>query len=146
MSVEDLYSEFILYHYKNSPYKGVLEDATNDEEGKNLSCGDQIHVYVKFNDNKIETISFDGHGCAISMASASVMAETLSGKSVEEARLIIEEFFKMLKGENHNLDILGDAAIFDNVKRFPMRVKCASLAWRTLERIIDKREQKKAGE
>ncbi|MFW6120085.1 MAG: Fe-S cluster assembly sulfur transfer protein SufU [Petrotogales bacterium] len=142
MNIKDLYSDIILKHYQNSSNKGILSDATDEKEGANLSCGDELKIFMKVEDNTIEEISFEGNGCAISIASASVMTEILKGKKLDDAKEIIENFIHMLKDESYNGEILGDAVIFESVKQFPVRIKCASLAWHTTNEIIENKKNR----
>ncbi|AKI97098.1 Fe-S cluster assembly sulfur transfer protein SufU [Kosmotoga pacifica] len=137
MRLEDLYSDVVMFHYKNSPHRGRLNNPTHEQEGANLSCGDLIHLYLIINDKGIiEELKYDGHGCAVSMASASMLADLVEGTSKEEAKKIIQEFYNMIKGEKYNAELLGDAAVFSSLRQFPVRVKCATLAWHTLEELI----------
>ncbi|GAB6283455.1 MAG: SUF system NifU family Fe-S cluster assembly protein [Ignavibacterium sp.] len=131
--LKELYQQVILDHNKSPRNFHKLDDATNDAEGYNPLCGDQINVYLKIKDNKIEDISFVGHGCAISKASASLMTSTLKGKTIEEAEEIFTKFHNLLTGKysEDNLDELGKLAVFYGVREFPSRIKCASLPWHT---------------
>ena len=139
MDLKELYQEIILEHGKNPRNLGKFENFNKDAEGYNPLCGDKVHVYLKLNENKeIEDISFEGHGCAISMASASIMTDLIKGKSDNEAKEIIEDFLGMIK-ENPNLksNILKEdektkLMCLSGVKQYPMRVKCATLSWHTL--------------
>jgi nitrogen fixation NifU-like protein len=143
MNIRDLYSDIILKHYQNSSNKGVLNNATDEREGANLSCGDELKIFMNIiENNTIEDISFEGNGCAISISSASVMTEILKGKDLKQANDIINNFIKMLKDENYNGEILGDAVIFESVKQFPVRIKCASLAWHTAKEIIENKKNR----
>ncbi|MEA2067199.1 MAG: SUF system NifU family Fe-S cluster assembly protein [Thermotogota bacterium] len=142
MNIRDLYSDIILKHYQNSSNKGVLDDATDLKEGANLSCGDELKVFMNIENSTIEKITFEGNGCAISIASASVMTEILKGKNLKQANDIIDNFIKMLKDKNYNGEILGDAVIFESVKQFPVRIKCASLAWHTAKEIIENKKNR----
>ncbi len=142
MNIKDLYSDIILKHYQNSSNKGILSDATDEKEGANLSCGDELKIFMKLKDNTIEEITFEGNGCAISIASASVMTEILKGKKLDDAKEIIENFIRMLKDESYNGEILGDAVIFESVKQFPVRIKCASLAWYTAKELIENKKNR----
>lgn len=131
--LKELYQQVILDHNKSPRNFHKLDDATNDAEGYNPLCGDQINVYLKIRDNKIEDISFVGHGCAISKASASLMTSTLKGKTIEEAEEIFNKFHNLITGQysEDNLDELGKLAVFYGVREFPSRIKCASLPWHT---------------
>lgn len=142
MNIKDLYSDIILHHYQNSSNKGILSDATDEKEGANLSCGDELKVFMKIENDVIEEITFEGNGCAISIASASIMTEILKGKNLKEANDIIDSFIGMLKDEAYSSEILGDAVIFESVKQFPVRIKCASLAWYTAKEIIEDKKNR----
>lgn len=142
-NLDELYNEIIMEHSMNSYNKKKLDDADLSEVGHNPNCGDEITLEVKLNGNIIENMAFSGHGCAISQASTSVMIDTLRGKNIKEAKEIIETFIKMIKREITNeseLEMLEEAIAFKNVSNMPARVKCALLAWHTLEDMIEKGE------
>ena len=144
MNLKELYQEIILEHGKNPRNLGKTENFNKDAKGNNPLCGDNVHVYLKLNDQrKVEDISFEGSGCAISMASASIMTDLIKGKSDNEAKEIIEDFLGMIK-ENPELknNILKEddktkLMCLSGVKQYPMRVKCATLSWHTLVSAID---------
>lgn len=142
--MEDLtqvYNELIMEHSMNSYNKRKLEKVDYSEIGHNPNCGDEIMLELKLNGNIIEDMAFNGHGCAISQASTSIMIDTLKGKSVEEAKEIIKTFIEMIKRETtdeEQLKKLEDAIAFKNVSNMPARVKCALLAWHTIEDMLDK--------
>ena len=138
MNLKELYQEIILDHGKNPRNLRKTENFNKDAKGHNPLCGDKVHVYLKLNENKkVEDISFEGSGCAISMASASIMTETIKGKDFNVAKKILEHFLNMLKdGSKLSINSLSDdenttMMSLSGVKRFPMRVKCATLAWHT---------------
>ncbi len=139
MNLKELYQEIILEHGKNPRNLRKTENFNKDAKGNNPLCGDNVHVYLKLNEQrKVEDISFEGSGCAISMASASIMTDLIKGKSDNEAKEIIEDFLGMIK-ENPELknDILKEddktkLMCLSGVKQYPMRVKCATLSWHTL--------------
>jgi nitrogen fixation protein NifU and related proteins len=139
MNLKELYQEIILEHGKNPRNLRKTENFNKDAQGKNPLCGDNVHVYLKLNDQKkVEDISFEGSGCAISMASASIMTDLIKGKSDNEAKEIIEDFLGMIK-ENPELktnllkeDDKTKLMCLSGVKQYPMRVKCATLSWHTL--------------
>ena len=143
MNLKELYQEIILEHGKNPRNLGKTENFNKDAKGNNPLCGDNVHVYLKLNDQrKVEDISFEGSGCAISMASASIMTDLIKGKSDNEAKEIIEDFLGMIK-ENPELknkilkeDDKTKLMCLSGVKQYPMRVKCATLAWHTLTSAI----------
>ena len=137
----EVYNELIMEHSMNSYNKKKLDDADFCEIGHNPNCGDEITLELKVNDNVIEDMAFSGHGCAISQASTSIMIDTLKGKTIEEAKEIISIFIDMIKRETKDedeLQKLEDAIAFKNVSNMPARVKCALLAWHTIEDILSK--------
>lgn len=142
--MEDLtavYNELIMEHSMNSYNKRKLEKTDYEQIGHNPNCGDEITLELKMNGNIIEDMAFSGHGCAISQASTSIMIDTLKGKTLEEAQEIVNTFIGMIKREITNeetLKKLEDAIAFKNVANMPARVKCALLAWHTIEEIINK--------
>lgn len=130
-----LYQEMILDHYKKPRNYGALEGATHQAKGHNPLCGDRITVFLKIApDGKIEDIRFEGAGCAISTASASMMAELLTGKTLGEADALFSHFHELLTQDVSEdfAERLGKLRIFGGVREFPMRVKCATLAWHTM--------------
>ena len=139
MNLKELYQEIILEHGKNPRNLRKTENFNKDAQGKNPLCGDNVHIYLKLNDQKkVEDISFEGSGCAISMASASIMTDLIKGKSDNEAKEIIEDFLGMIK-ENPELktnllkeDDKTKLMCLSGVKQYPMRFKCATLSWYTL--------------
>ena len=142
--LDEIYNELIMEHSMNSANKKILGNADFCELGHNPSCGDEISLEVKLNKNIIEDMAFSGHGCAISQASTSIMIDTLRGKTIEEAKGIIKAFIDMIKKETideKELEKLEDAIAFKNISNMPARVKCALLAWHTLEKILDEREK-----
>ncbi len=145
MNFEQLYADFVMHHYKNSMYRGLLPASTCSVEGSNTSCGDSIIIHLEEGESTIQAVRFEGEGCAISQASASVMAEILEGKTYEEAREIVESFEKMLRGESFNESLIGDALFFQGLKDHPMRVKCVTLPWKTAAKALALNEQKKTG-
>ena len=144
----DVYNELIMEHSMNSYNKKKLENADYCEVGHNPNCGDEITLQLKLNGNKIEDMAFSGHGCAISQASTSIMIDTLKGKKVEEAKEIIKIFIEMIKRETtdeEELKKLEDAIAFKNVSNMPARVKCALLAWHTIEDMLNKNDSTGTG-
>ena len=143
MNLKELYQEIILEHGKNPRNLRKTENFNKDAEGHNPLCGDKVHVYLKLNENKkIEDISFEGSGCAISMASASIMTDLVKDKEEHEVKEIIEDFLGMIK-ENPELkskhlkeDEKTKLMCLSGVKQYPMRVKCATLSWHTLTSAI----------
>jgi nitrogen fixation NifU-like protein len=137
----ELYQQVILEHNKNPRNFKKLETATHSAEGYNPLCGDHLVVYLRVNsDNIIEETSFEGDGCAISKASSSMMTASLKGKSLKEAQDLFGQFHKLVTGAlNPDKDdhTLGKLAIFSGIWHFPARVKCASLAWHTMNGAIE---------
>lgn len=143
--ITDIYNDLIMEHSMNSYNKKKLENPTCCEIGHNPNCGDEIEIQIKLNENIIEDMAFTGHGCAISQASTSIMIDTLKGKTIEEAKDIIKTFIDMIKREVKNEDDLKkleDAIAFKNISNMPARVKCALLAWHTIEEMINQKEEK----
>ena len=139
--LSDVYNELIMEHSMNSYNKKKIENANFCEIGHNPNCGDEITLQLKIDDDKIQDMAFSGHGCAISQASTSIMIDTLKGKTIEEAKEIIKIFIEMIKRETKSeeeLEKLEDAIAFRNVANMPARVKCALLAWHTIEDILNK--------
>ena len=139
--LNDVYNELIMEHSMNSYNKKKIDNADFCEVGHNPNCGDEIKLEIKLNGNIIEDMAFSGHGCAISQASTSIMIDTLKGKTIEEAKEIIKTFIDMIKRETKSeeeLRKLEDASCFKNVSNMPARVKCALLAWHTVEDILNK--------
>ena len=145
MDLKDLYQEIILDHGKNPRNLGKFENFNKDAKGHNPLCGDKVHVYLKLDESKkVEDISFEGQGCAISMASASIMTSMVKGKEEHEVKEIINDFLEMIKEkETLNTKLLSEdektkLMCLSGVKQYPMRVKCATLSWHTLTSAIDK--------
>ncbi len=144
--LRELYQQVILDHNKAPRNFRKIEKATNYAEGYNPLCGDNVTVYLIIDENNIiQDISFEGSGCAISKASASLMTSMLKGKSVEEAEKLFNKFHDLVTdklGDEVNLDEFGKLAVFAGVKEFPARVKCASLAWHTLMNALHGKSEK----
>lgn len=138
--LENLYRQVILDHSSYPHHHGLLEDATNQVEMNNPTCGDEIQLQLKIVDGVIEDVRFAGSGCSISTASASMMADAIIGKTEEEALTMIDQFSQMVQGEETDTKQLGDAAILSGVAKFPARIKCATLGWKALERAIEERK------
>lgn len=140
-NMNDIYNDLIMEHSMNSYNKKKLSSSDYKEMGHNPNCGDEISLEVKLNGNIIEDMAFSGHGCAISQASTSIMIDTLKGKTVEEAKEIVKTFISMIKREKTNpekLKKLEEAIAFKNICNMPSRVKCAGLAWHTMDAILEK--------
>lgn len=137
--LRELYQEIILDHNKTPRNFGKIETANRTQEGYNPLCGDHLHVHLHVNGDQIEDISFEGSGCAISKASASLMTAAIKGMPVAEALELFEQFHQMVTAEvDEPVDDeqLGKMAIFAGVREFPMRVKCATLAWHTMKAAV----------
>ena len=144
--LRELYQQVILDHNKSPRNFRKIENPTVALEGYNPLCGDNITIYLELDDNKIiRDISFQGSGCAISKASASLMTSMLKGKSVDEAKFLFEKFHHLVTAkidEEVDLDQLGKLAVFSGVREFPARVKCASLAWHTMINALEGKGEK----
>ncbi len=139
--LNEMYNDIIMEHSMNSYNKKNIEKCDFCEKGHNPNCGDEIEIEVKLNGDIIEDMGFTGHGCAISQSSTSVMIDVLKGKTLEEAKEIIKTFIDMIKREitdEEELKKLEDAIAFKNVSNMPARVKCALLAWHTMEDLLNK--------
>lgn len=137
--LSDLYQEVILDHNKSPRNFHKLEGANRTAEGYNPLCGDKVTVYIKLDGDVIEEITFQGSGCAISKASASMMTDSLKGKTAAEAEALFDKVHKMLTGEmapKDNSDMLGKLTVLSGVCNFPARVKCASLSWHTFHTAL----------
>ncbi|HRC62116.1 MAG: SUF system NifU family Fe-S cluster assembly protein [Dehalococcoidia bacterium] len=134
--LEDLYRDILLDHYRNPRNRGRLGAASCSADGANPLCGDQITLDVTLDGDRIADIAFDGNGCSISQASASMMTEYVKGRSVEEAHDGIQAFQRMMVEGEPLGEEYGDIEALVGVAKFPVRVKCASLAWKTLEQAL----------
>ena len=140
--LESVYTDIIMEQSMATYNKHKLEEKDKEEHGHNPSCGDDITLEIKYDGNRIKDLAFTGHGCAISQASTSIMIDLLKGKTKEEALKLIETFTKMIKREEvkeEDLELLEDANALKNISNMPARVKCALLAWHTLEDMIEKK-------
>lgn len=140
--LQDLYQQMILDHYRRPRNCRRLEGSVCTARGDNPLCGDKVTVFADVADGVIRDVSFEGSGCAISTASASIMTESVKGKTVEEARAVFERFHDLVTGQREpgqNGEDLGKLEIFAGVRQYPMRVKCATLAWHTLEAALTRR-------
>jgi nitrogen fixation NifU-like protein len=136
--LHDLYQEILLDHYKRPRNFGPLLGADGDAEGHNPLCGDRVHVHVKLDGDRLGEVRFEGSGCAISTASASMMTEAVRGKTRAEAAALYERFHDVVTGAAAGDDeVLGELAALSGVREFPMRVKCATLAWHTLRAALE---------
>ena len=148
MDLKDLYQQLILDHGKNPRNLGNFENFNKDAKGHNPLCGDKVHVYLKLDENKkISDIKFEGEGCAISMASASIMTELMKNKEEPEVKELIDDFLKMIKDSPElsskiiSEDEKTKLMCLSGVKQYPMRVKCATLSWHTLISAIDEKKE-----
>ena len=148
MDLKELYQEIILDHGKNPRNLGKFDNYNKDAKGHNPLCGDDVHVYLRLNENKkVDDIKFEGKGCAISMASASIMTEMVRGKEEIEVKEIITDFLKMIKEKDEltnnilNEDEKTKLMCLSGVKQYPMRVKCATLSWHTLSSALDNSQE-----
>ena len=148
MNLKELYQEIILDHGKNPRNLRRSENFNKDAKGHNPLCGDHVHVFLKIDENKkVEDISFEGHGCAISMASASIMTDLVRGKEEFEVKEILNDFLEMIKEKDGiNTKLLSEdektkLMCLSGVKQYPMRVKCATLSWHTLTSALDNSQQ-----
>ena len=149
MALEELYREVILDHYRNPRNKGRLEHPQASAQGVNPLCGDEITIEVSFDGDKVSEVAVDSQGCSISQSSASMMTEAIKGKSREEINELVGRFRQMMSldaGDDPGLDperpgaVLGDIEALQGVRQYPVRIKCASLAWNTLLEALDARE------
>ena len=148
MNLKELYQEIILDHGKNPRNLRKTENFNKDAKGHNPLCGDKVHVYLKLNENKkLEDISFEGQGCAISMASASIMTDLLKGKEEKDVKEIVYDFLEMIKEKDEiktkllKEDEKTKLMCLSGVKQYPMRVKCATLSWHTLTSAMDGKKE-----
>ena len=141
--LRELYQEVILDHTKHPRNYHALADATAKATGNNPLCGDRITLYLKLDGDRIVDASFQGQGCAISKSSASLMTDTIKGRTKAEAEALFDRFHEMITGRHGSAadaKVLGKLAVFQGVSEFPLRVKCASLAWHTLKSALESKE------
>ncbi len=142
--LDDLYREVILDHYRNPRHRGSLPSATTSHEGYNPLCGDEVTVELLVKGGIVEDVAFRGSGCSISQSSASMMTEAIRRKTVQEVESIFKEFTAMMKGSDDiDFDWIGDLEALEGVRKFPVRVKCATLAWHTLREALRRLDQGK---
>ncbi len=140
MENRSFYNEILTEHNIHPEFKHDLPDANIELEGVNPSCGDELTLQLRVENGVIEEASFTGHGCAISQASADIMADLITGETVEEAHRLAELFLAMIRGEKlseDDLEDLDEAAQLQDISHMPARVKCAELAWRTLDGMLE---------
>ena len=145
MKLKELYQEIILDHGKNPRNKGKCDQFNSEAKGHNPLCGDKVHIFLKLDkDKNISGLSFEGEGCAISLASASILTDTLKGRDIKFSKKVTDDFLNMLKNKNKitlnslTEDQLTTLSSLSGVKEFPMRVKCATMAWHTLLSALEK--------
>lgn len=136
MALDDLYREVILDHYAHPRNRGRLDPSDIAVEGTNPLCGDELALFVRLRDGRVDDVRFEGRGCSISQASTSMMTAAIKGKTLEEARGLIRQFKEMMHGKEPGED-LGDLAALAGVRKFPVRIKCATLSWVALEQGLD---------
>ena len=148
MDLKQLYQDIILEHGKSPRNFGICNEYTHEAKGHNPLCGDQIQIYLKLNkERKVENLTFKGSGCAISIASTSIMTELVKGKSIEKSKKLVVDFLNMIrKGNVIKSDELDEdqktkMMSLSGVKQYPMRVKCATLAWHTLTSAIEEKKE-----
>ena len=142
--LSELYQQVILDHNKKPRNFRKLETANHIAEGYNPLCGDQLTIYLNLEDDRVADVGFEGSGCAISKASASMMTQAVKGKSKEQAETLFKEFHSMVTGEldeENEENTLGNLKIFAGVREFPVRVKCATLPWHTMHAALHKQDQ-----
>lgn len=142
MANGSIYTAALMQHNAHPDYRYEMENATCSHDGVNPSCGDELTLFLRIENNVIEEASFTGHGCAVSQASSDMMADLITGETVEEAQRLLGLFFNMIKGETlstEDLEDLDEVAELESISRMPARVKCAELAWRTLEKVLTER-------
>ncbi|MBR1925793.1 MAG: SUF system NifU family Fe-S cluster assembly protein [Clostridia bacterium] len=140
MEIDDIYSELVMEHSQNSPYKKDIKNPTCSVHGHNPNCGDDITLSFVIENGIIKDVSFTGQGCAISQSSTSIMIETLIGKTIKEAQKIIDIFIDLIDRKQVSKEdkkLLKNAQIFKNISNMPARVKCALLAWKTTKNILN---------
>lgn len=143
--LRELYQQVILDHNKSPRNFKKLDEANHHAEGHNPLCGDHLDVYLQLENDVVKDISFVGNGCAISKSSASLMTSIVKGKTKEEAERLFEKFHALVTGklnDPNEIEALGKLAVFQGVQEFPVRVKCASLAWHTLHNALNNKEEK----
>ncbi len=137
MDLSELYAEVIIDHQRNPRNYGSLENSDKEVQLTNSSCGDEISLQVKFEKGNILDIAFHGHGCALSIASASIMTELVKGISKRDAKELCEKFIEMVQTGKHAFSQLKDARVFEGVSKYPLRAKCVTLAWHALKKALE---------
>lgn len=141
-NLDSLYRQVIMDHYKNPRNKGVLEDGNLTINMNNPTCGDRIQLTMNVKDGIVTDAKFEGEGCSISMSSASMMTQAIKGKNVDDAIKLSNVFSNMMQGKEYEDDLdLGDIEALQGVSKFPARIKCATLAWKAMEKGLKEEEQ-----
>ncbi|MBD8070435.1 Fe-S cluster assembly sulfur transfer protein SufU [Bacillus sp. PS06] len=141
-NLDTLYRQVIMDHYKNPRNRGSLEDETLTIDMNNPTCGDRIHLTLKVEDGIVTDAKFDGEGCSISMSSASMMTQAIKGQPIDQAMKLSTIFSDMMQGKEYDDDIdLGDIEALQGVSKFPARIKCATLAWKAMEKGLNNQQQ-----
>ena len=139
--IDELYQEVILDHSKSPRNFGVLDQYTCSAEGKNPMCGDQLTVYVDIKDDIVSDVSYRARGCAISIASASLMSSIIKGKTIEQVHILFDKFHKLCMGEEiEDDDDIERLRVLSGVSKFPTRVKCATMSWHAVREAVDNTE------
>lgn len=140
-NLDQLYRQVIMDHYKNPRNKGSIEDGALTIDMNNPTCGDRIHLTLQVEDGIVQNAKFDGEGCSISMSSASMMTQAIKGKKIEEALQLSTIFSDMMLGKEYDDSIdLGDIEALNGVSKFPARIKCATLAWKAMEKGVSEKK------
>jgi nitrogen fixation protein NifU and related proteins len=141
-NLDNLYRQVIMDHYKNPRNKGVLEEGSLTVNMNNPTCGDRIQLTMKVEDGKVADAKFEGEGCSISMSSASMMTQAVKGRNIEEALKLSSVFSDIMQGKDYEEDDLdlGDIEALQGVAKFPARIKCATLAWKAMEKGLKEEE------
>ncbi|MDQ0206639.1 Fe-S cluster assembly sulfur transfer protein SufU [Alkalicoccobacillus murimartini] len=142
-NLDTLYRQVIMDHYKNPRNRGELSDDTLTVNLNNPTCGDRVQIQMKIEDGQVETAKFEGEGCSISLASASMMTQAVKGLKVEDALKMSEIFSDIMLGKEYDEDLfdLGDIEALAGVAKFPARIKCATLAWKAMEQGLNKQDK-----
>ena len=141
-NLDTLYRQVIMDHYKNPRNRGILENESLTIDMNNPTCGDRIQLSMKVEDGKVTEAKFDGEGCSISMSSASMMTQAIKGQTIENAIKLSHIFSEMMLGKEYDDSIdLGDIEALQGVSKFPARIKCATLAWKAMEKGLDRQKQ-----
>lgn len=140
-NLDALYRQVIMDHYKRPRNRGILEDGSHTINMNNPTCGDRIQLSLKVEDGVVTNAKYEGEGCSISMSSASMMTQAIKGKKVDEALKLANIFSEMIQGKDYDDDIdLGDIEALQGVSKFPARIKCATLAWKAMEKGLKEEE------